>query len=108
MKSWQQYARDAAVRVLDEGAERLGEGERAVHRLAKQWRELNAQDKAELVEIVVAIGGAVGMAAAAFREKGSKKKVAKKLAKKAGSKVLTKVAASNIAKSVVKAKKKVT
>lgn len=106
MKNWQTYVRDAAVRALDEGAQRIGDsGERLVHRLAKQWGSLNDDEKRELMEVVVAVGAAVSVAVGAFRESGSKKTKAKKLAAKAGRKVLKKVAASG-AKSLKKTKKK--
>jgi hypothetical protein len=97
MKTWQSYVRDAAIHAIDEGTARLGEGETIVRKLAKEWRSLSDDDKRELIEIAIAIGGAVGLAATAFRERGSKKtkakKVAKKVAKKAGRKVLKKVVA---------------
>jgi hypothetical protein len=93
MKTWQSYVRDAAIHAIDEGTARLGDGETIVRKLAREWRSLSDDDKRELIEIAVAIGGAVGLAATAFRERGSKKKKAKKVAKKAGRKVLKKVVA---------------
>ena len=93
MKTWQSYVRDAAIHAIDEGTARLGEGETIVRKLAKEWRSLSDDEKRELIEIAVAVGGAVGLAATAFRERGSKKKKAKKVAKKAGRKVLKKVVA---------------
>ncbi|MFL6245538.1 MAG: hypothetical protein ACJ74H_05910 [Thermoanaerobaculia bacterium] len=94
MKTWQSYVRNAAIHALDEGTSRLAEsGETVIHRLAKEWRGLSESEKQELIEIAVAIGGAISVAAAAFRESGSKKKKAKKAAKKAGKTVLKKVAA---------------
>lgn len=107
MKTWQSYLRDAAIHALDEGTSRLGDaGETVVHRLAKEWRGLKDDEKHELIEIAVAIGGAVSLAAAAFRESGSKKKKAKKVAKKAGKKVLKKVAAKTAGIDLKKIKKK--
>lgn len=97
MKNWQGFLRDAAIRALDQGAARLGDAEAAggsvVRKLAKEWRGLDEDEKHELIELAVAIGGAVSLAASAFREGGTKKKKAKKIAKKAGRKVLKKVAA---------------
>lgn len=89
--TWQSYAAAAAVRALDATAERIGEGERAVHRLADRWRALDDDDKRALIEIGVAVASAVVVAVAAVREKGPKKAV-KKLARKAGAKVVRKVA----------------
>jgi hypothetical protein len=94
MKNWQSFVRDAAVRALDEGAERFGDsGKKVVHKLAREWRSLSDDEKRELMETVVAIGGAVTVAITAFREGGSKKKKEKatKIAKKAGKKALKKV-----------------
>ena len=91
MMTWQSYAADAAARALDAAANRIGEGEKAVHRLADRWRSLNDDDKRALIEVGVAIASAVVVAVAAVREKGPKKAV-KKLARKAGGKVLKKVA----------------
>ena len=108
MKSWQSYLRDAAIVALDSSTVRLVEksGESAVHRLAKQWHSLSEEEKRELIEIGVAIGGAISLAATAFRERGSKKKKAKKIAKKAGKKVLQKVVAKTSGLDLKKAKKK--
>ncbi len=106
MKTWQTFVRDAAIRTLNEGAKRIGDGERIVHRLAQEWRELDDQGKQEIAEIVVAVGGAIGVAVAAYREGGPKKKSkAKKLVKKTGKKVLKKVVA-NVAEMPVKRGKK--
>jgi hypothetical protein len=86
MKTWQTYVSGAAIQALDQAAERLGDAgkdaDRLVHRLAGQWRKLDDKEKRELAEIVVAIGGAVTMAVAAFSDRGSKKKKAKEKAKK--------------------------
>ena len=107
MKTWQSYVRKAAIHALDEGTARLeGAGGTVVHRLAKEWRGLSDDEKQELVEIAVAIGGAISLAATAFRESGSKKKKAKKVAKKAGKKVLKKVAAKTAGVDLKKAKKR--
>jgi hypothetical protein len=109
MKTWQSYLRDTAIQALDEGADRLGDaGTTIVHRLAKEWRGLSDDDKHELIELAVAIGGAISLAATAFREKDSKKKgkKAKKVAKKAGKKVLKKVVAKTTGVDLKKAKKK--
>ena len=107
MKTWQTYLRDAAIHALDEGTSRMADTEKTiVHRLAKEWRGLKDDDKREIIELAVAIGGAVGIAATAFRESGSKKRKAKKMAKKAGKKVLQKVAAKSIGVDLKKIKKK--
>lgn len=104
MKNWQTHVRDAAIRVIDEGAERFGDGERVVHKLAREWRKLSDDDKQEMAELVIAIGGVLGAAVATFREKGPKAK-AKKLARKTGKKVLKKVAEKVIEEPAKKAKK---
>ena len=91
MSTWQNYATEAALRVLDAAAERLGEGERAIHRLANSWKSLTVEEKRGVVEVGVAVTTAVVVAATAVREKGPKK-AAKKLARKAGAKVVKKVA----------------
>ena len=91
MITWQGLAADATVRALDAATDRIGEGERAIHRLAGRWRALDADDKRALIEVGVAVASAVVVAVAAVREKGPKKAV-KKLARKAGGKVLKKVA----------------
>jgi hypothetical protein len=107
MKTWQNYLRDAAVQALDEGTSRLGDaGETIVHKLGREWRGLSDEEKHELIEMAVAIGGAISLAATAFRERGSKKKKAKKIAKKAGKKVLKKVAAKTAGIDLKKVKKK--
>lgn len=109
MKTWQSYLRDAVIVALDEGTARLEDaGETVIHRLAKEWRGLNKNQKHELIEITVAVGGAISLAAAAFREDGSKKKAkkAKKVAKKAGKKVLQKVVAKTAGVDLKKVKKK--
>lgn len=109
MKTWQSYLRDAAIVALDQSSVRLVEqaGETAVHRLAKQWHSLKDDEKRELIEIAVAVGGAITLAATAFREAGpKKKKKAKKIAKAAGKKVLKKVAARTAGLDLKKAKKK--
>jgi hypothetical protein len=110
MEDWKDYARDTAIRALDEAAERLGDGEKAIHRLASQWRSLGDEDKRELIEVTVAIVGVIGLAVTAVREHGSKKEKAKrkvkKLARKTGQEVLKKVAARAVSKPVKKARKK--
>lgn len=107
MIDWQKYARDAAIRALDEGAGRLGDsGERAIHRISREWNALSEDEKRELLEILIAIGTAVGIAVAAFRETGGKKKAkAQKKAKKAGKKVVKKVTKSTVGKKLKKATK---
>ena len=109
MKNWQSYLRDAAIVALDQSTVRLVEeaGETVVHRLAKQWHGLNKDEKHELIEIAVAIGGAISLAATAFRQaRPKKKKKAKKIAKQAGKKVLQKVVAKTAGLNLKKAKKK--
>ena len=100
MTSWKSIAADAAVRALDAAAERIGAGEKAVHRLANGWRSLSADDKRAMIEVGVTVVSAVVVAAAAVREKGPKKAV-KKLARKAGTRAVKKVA-----RKAVKAAKK--
>ena len=105
MKTWQTHVRDAAIRAIDEGAERFGSGERAIHKLAKQWRKLDDDDKQELAEIVIAIGSVLGAAVATLRDKGGKKNKAKKIVRKTGKKVLKTVAEKVIEAPIKKAKK---
>lgn len=105
MKTWQTHVRDAAIRAIDEGAQRFASGERMIHKLAKQWRKLSDEDKQELAEIVIAVGGALGAAAAALRNKDGKKSKAKKIAKKTGKKVLKTVAEKVIDVPLKKARK---
>ncbi|HEY0157069.1 MAG TPA: hypothetical protein VGF28_07235 [Thermoanaerobaculia bacterium] len=98
--TWQSYAAEAAVRALDAASDRIGAGEKVVHRLADRWRSLNAEDKRALIEIGVAVASAIVVAVAAVRDKGPKKAV-RKLARKAGGKVIRKVAGKavrNVAK----------
>ncbi|HYC59384.1 MAG TPA: hypothetical protein VEK79_07445 [Thermoanaerobaculia bacterium] len=104
--SFQDHARDAAIRALDAMADRIGDtGEKAVHRLAQHWRTMDDKDKRELMEVVLAAGTAAGVAIAAVREKkGPKKKKTGTLAKKAGRKALDKVVRT-AAKTLKKAKK---
>ena len=107
MTNWQKSLGEAAIRALDKGADKIGdEGEKVVHKLAKTWRSLDADDKRELMEIVAAVGGAI-LAAAASRKKPSKKKKARQLAGKAGEKVLKNVT-KRLEKPVKKAKKALT
>ena len=105
--SWQNHVRDAAVNAVDQIAERIGDsGEKVVHRLAQRWRSMDDEEKRELMEVVVAIGTAAGVAIAAVREKkGTKKTKARKVAKKAGRTALEKVARTT-AKTLKKVKKK--
>ena len=91
MSIWQSYAAEAAVRALDAAADRIGAGEKAIHRLANSWRTLSDDDKRALIETGVAVASAVVVAVVAVRKKGPKKAV-KKIARKAGGKVLKKVA----------------
>jgi hypothetical protein len=106
VKTWQTHVRDAAIRAIDEGAERFGgSGSRMIHKLAKQWRKMSDEDKQELAEIVIAVGGALGAAAAALRNKDGKKSKTKKIAKKTGKKVLKTVAEKVIDIPVKKARK---
>lgn len=105
MKAWKTHVRDAAIRAVDQGAERFGDsGERVIHKLSREWRKLSDEDKQELAEIVVAVGTAVGVLAAKMREKGKKRK-ATKLAAKTGKK-LKKVAEKVIDVPLKKMKKK--
>lgn len=105
MTNWQKSLGEAAIHALDKGAEKIGdEGDKVVHKLAKQWRSLDAADKRELMEVVAAVGGAI-IAAVASRKKPSKRKQARKLAGKAGEKVLKKVS-KRLGKPVKKALKK--
>ena len=91
MSIWQSYVAEAAVRALDAASDRIGAGEKAIHRLANGWRSLSEADKRAMIEIGVTVASAVVVAVAAVREKGPKK-AAKKIARKAGGKVLKKVA----------------
>ena len=105
MTNWQKSLGEAAIHALDKGADKIGdEGEKVVHKLARQWRSLDADDKRELMEVVAAVGGAI-IAAVASRKSSSKKRTAKKLASKAGKKVL-KTVARRVNKPVKKALKK--
>ena len=98
------------MRALDEGAERIGDtGGKVIHKLAKEWSSLSDEEKRELMETIVAIASAIGVAVTAFRESGSKKKKAKavKAVKKAGRKALKKAAATaGVKKPLQKDKKK--
>jgi uncharacterized membrane protein len=105
MTNWQKSLGEAAIRALDKGADKIGdEGEKVVHKLAKQWRSLDADDKRELMEVVAAVGGAI-LAGLAARKSPAKKQTAKKIASKAGKKVL-KTVAKRVDKPVKKALKK--
>jgi hypothetical protein len=105
MTNWQKSLGEAAIRALDKGADKIGdEGEKVVHKLAKQWRALDADDKRELMEVIAAVGGAI-IAGLAARKSPSKKRTAKKIAGKAGKKVL-KTVAKRVEKPVKKALKK--
>jgi creatinine amidohydrolase/Fe(II)-dependent formamide hydrolase-like protein len=106
MKSWKTHVRDAAIRAVDHGAERVGDsGEHVIHKLSREWRKLDDEDKQQLAEIVVAVGAAVGALAMKMREKGKKGK-ATKLARKTGKKALKKVVEKTIAAPLEKMKKK--
>ena len=113
MKSWQDYVRDAAIGAVDDIADRIvdssASAEKAVHRLAKEWAKLTAEEKEQFAEIVVAITGAAMVAISALRQRGKKKKVkARKAAKKAGKEVLKKLAVAAVQpkKKAKKLKKK--
>jgi hypothetical protein len=94
---------DAAARVEDAG----GSANRVVDRLASGWGKLSDEEKQELAELVIAIGGAVSMAVAAYRKSGkSKKKKARKEVSKVGSKVLKKLASADVESKVKKVAKK--
>jgi hypothetical protein len=103
--SIQKTVRDVAIRALDQAVDRIGQdGEKVVHRLAREWRSLSDREKRELMETLVAVGGAAVVAVSAMREK-KKKPTAKKLVREAGSKVL-KAAGASAEKALKKAKKK--
>jgi hypothetical protein len=110
---WQVFVRDAALRAVDEAASRLADAEGSadalVHRMARAWRGLSDAEKEEIVEIVVAVAGAVSLAVGAFRESGKgKKKKARKSAAKVGTTVLKKLAATTVDSDSAKKAKKAT